>query len=987
MRLKLLLLCILISSGMMAQKNGYMAFMRTSPDHKYKFTEVYGDPAKARVYKLNNGLTVILAENHLEPQIMALFAVKAGSKNDPADHTGLAHYLEHMLFKGTDKFGTMDYAKEKVELDKIDGLYELYGQTTDENSRKSIYHRIDSISNVASRYAIANEYDKMMADVGSRMTNAFTSFENTTYMENFPSNNLEKFLKIQKERFRNPVLRLFHTELEAVYEEKNISLDNGDNKIFEAMFGSLFKNHPYGTQTTIGTIEHLKNPSLKEIRKYYQQNYVAGNMAIILAGDLDPDETIALVDKYFGDMPAKNAPIFTFQAESPIDSVTNITLYTPDEEKVAIGYRMPSALDSNAVVANLISAILYNGKSGLIDQNLVNNQKVLEGYAFTYLLKDHGVCWLQGRPKDGQTLDQVKDLFLEQISKLKRGDFDTSLISGTVNNMKLALIQQTEKASNTAFLLHESFVIGRPWVDYLNDMNAMAKVSKEDIMRFAATYFQNNYTVIYKKTGSNEVAKVVKPEIHPVELNRDAQSDFLKSMMAMTTTPIQPKFLDFDKDVVKSTLVKGVPIWYVPNTINQLFNLYYKFDFGSTSNPKLQLAMDYLQYIGTTTKSNSDINKQLYNLGLNWGVQVGEEEMYFYLSGLEENFDKGVAILEDLINNPKADKAVLTTMVDNLLKSRQDNLINKDVMMSGGLQNYLKYGAKNPFNTILTNDQLKKITAEELIALIKSSTSIEHKVMYCGARPLDQLNASLRKAHKLPKVLAKTPMGKPFNPLITSENAVYFVNYDMVQANINFKSTEEVYNPALETVARAFNEYYGGGMASVVFQDIRESRALAYSAYSNISIPAKKDKNFVATFYVGTQADKFNDAMGAIRNLLDNMPVLEKSWDLSKNAILSEIQTQRINKSGILFSYENALNKGLNYDIRKDIYNNIQKMSLSDVQKFHADHFKNQKWNIGIMGSSDKIKMDDLKKYGTVKVLSLKDLYGYDESDFKPVKP
>lgn len=987
MRLKLLLLCILISSGMMAQKNGYMAFMRTSPDHKYKFTEVYGDPAKARVYKLNNGLTVILAENHLEPQIMALFAVKAGSKNDPADHTGLAHYLEHMLFKGTDKFGTMDYAKEKVELDKIDGLYELYGQTTDENSRKSIYHRIDSISNVASRYAIANEYDKMMADVGSRMTNAFTSFENTTYMENFPSNNLEKFLKIQKERFRNPVLRLFHTELEAVYEEKNISLDNGDNKIFEAMFGSLFKNHPYGTQTTIGTIEHLKNPSLKEIRKYYQQNYVAGNMAIILAGDLDPDETIALVDKYFGDMPAKNAPIFTFQAESPIDSVTNITLYTPDEEKVAIGYRMPSALDSNAVVANLISAILYNGKSGLIDQNLVNNQKVLEGYAFTYLLKDHGVCWLQGRPKDGQTLDQVKDLFLEQISKLKRGDFDTSLISGTVNNMKLALIQQTEKASNTAFLLHESFVIGRPWVDYLNDMNAMAKVSKEDIMRFAATYFQNNYTVIYKKTGSNEVAKVVKPEIHPVELNRDAQSDFLKSMMAMTSTPIQPKFLDFDKDVVKSTLVKGVPIWYVPNTINQLFNLYYKFDFGSTSNPKLQLAMDYLQYIGTTTKSNSDINKQLYNLGLNWGVQVGEEEMYFYLSGLEENFDKGVAILEDLINNPKADKAVLTTMVDNLLKSRQDNLINKDVMMSGGLQNYLKYGAKNPFNTILTNDQLKKITAEELIALIKSSTSIEHKVMYCGARPLDQLNASLRKAHKLPKILAKTPMGKPFNPLMTSENAVYFVNYDMVQANINFKSTEEVYNPALETVARAFNEYYGGGMASVVFQDIRESRALAYSAYSNISIPAKKDKNFVATFYVGTQADKFNDAMGAIRNLLDNMPVLEKSWDLSKNAILSEIQTQRINKSGILFSYENALNKGLNYDIRKDIYNNIQKMSLSDVQKFHADHFKNQKWNIGIMGSADKIKMDDLKKYGTVKVLSLKDLYGYDESDFKPVKP
>lgn len=987
MRLKFLLFCFLVSGGVFAQKSGYMAFMRTSPDHKYQFNEVYGDPAKARVYTLKNGLTVILAENHLEPRIMALITTKAGSKNDPADHTGLAHYLEHMLFKGTDKFGTMDYAKEKVELDKIDALYEVYGQTTDEAARSQIYHQIDSVSNVASRYAIANEYDKMMADIGSKMTNAFTSFENTTYMENFPSNNLEKYLIIQKERFRNPVLRLFHTELEAVYEEKNISLDNGDNKIFEAMFASLFKKHPYGTQTTIGTIEHLKNPSLKEIRNYYHKYYVAGNMAIILAGDLDPDKTIELVDKYFGDMTALKAPPFTFQAENPVDSVTKITLYTPDEEKVAIGFRMPSALDSNAVMANLVSSILYNGKSGLIDKYLVNEQKMLEGYAFTYLLKDHGVCWLQGRPKDGQTLDQVKDLFLEQIKKLKTGDFDTSIITGTINNMKLSLIQQTEKATSTAFLLHESFVIGRPWVDYLNDMNVMAKITKKDIMRFAAMYFQDNYTVIYKKTGENDVPKVVKPEIHPVELNRDAQSPFLKNMLAMKTTPIEPKFLDYDKDIVKSTLVKGVPIWYVPNNINELFNIYYTYDYGTTANPKLGLAMDYLKYIGTTTKSNAEINKQLYNLGLDWGVQVSEDEMNIYMSGLEENFDIGIGIIEDLLNNPKADQVALNKMIDNIIKGRQDNLLNKDIIMQGALQNYLKYGPKNPFNTILSNEQLKKVTAEELIRIIKGNKKIQHRIMYCGARPLDKLTGTLRKSHKLAPALVPAPAGKDFVPLKKDRNTVYFVDYDMVQADINFKSTEEKYNPAIETVSRAFNEYYGGGMASVVFQDIRESRALAYSAYSNISIPSKKDKPLIATFYVGTQADKFNDAMQAINNLLNKMPILDKSWEFSKNAIITGIQTQRINKSGILFSYEGALKKGLDHDVRRDIYNNIQTMTLDDVSKFHRDHFSNQKWNIGIMGSKDKVKMDDLKKYGDVKVLSLKDLFGYDESNFSPAKP
>lgn len=982
-----LLCAMLASTVMMGQTKEYMAFQRTSPDHKYKFSEVFGDPAKARFYKLDNGLTVILAENHLEPQIMALIATKAGSKNDPADHTGLAHYLEHMLFKGTDKFGTKDYAKEKVELDRIDELYELYGKTTDEAERKAIYHRIDSVSNVASKYAVANEYDKMMSDIGSRMTNAFTSFENTTYMESFPSNNLEKYLKVQQERFRNPVLRLFHTELEAVYEEKNISLDNGDEKIFEAMFGSLFKKHPYGTQTTIGTIEHLKNPSLKEIRNYYNKYYVAGNMAIILAGDLDPDATIAMVEKYFGNMPAKNAPGFAFQAEDDVDTTTKITVYSPDEEKVAIGYRLPGALEKEAPIANLVSSILYNGKSGLIDKDLVIDQKILEGYAFTYLLKDHGIFWMQGKPKDGQSLDQVKDLFLEEINKLKRGEFDTTIIQGTVNNMKLDLIRGTEKATNTAFLLHESFVTGRPWVDFLNDLNVMSKITKADIMRFAAKWFQNNYTVIYKKTGNSDVPKVVKPEIHPVELNRDAQSDFLKSIVEAPVSEIQPRFLDFDKDVQKSTLKKGIPLWYVPNQQNQLFSVYYKYDYGTNANPKLDLAMNYLNYIGSTTRSNSQINKELYNLGLNWGVSVGQEEMNIYLTGLEENFDKGIEIIEDLLNNPKPDKAALAKLINNQIKARQDNLLNKETILYSGLQNYLKYGAKNPFNSTLTNAQLRQITAEELVAIIKANAGLEHRIMYYGARPLNDLTKSMAARHKTTSMLKPAPKGMEFTPAPSPENTVYFVDYDMVQADINYKANEEKYDPKLETMARAFNEYYGGGMASIVFQDIRESRALAYSAYSRFGVPNKKNKPFDATFYVGTQADKFNDAMEAINNLLHNMPELTKSWDLCKKAILTEIQTQRINKEGILFAYETALNKGLNYDIRKDIYKNIGSVTMAELKAFHENHFKNQKWNIGVMGSKDKIKVEELKKYGNVKVLTLKDIFGYDEKDFPLIKP
>src|SRR5699024_10216918 len=156
---------------------------------------------------------------------------KAGSKTDPANHTVLAHYLEHMLFKGTDQFGSLDWDKEKSLLDEIEGLYEKYNSTTDEDERKAIYKEIEQVSGEAAKYAIGNEYDKMMSGMGAQGTNAFTSVEETVYTEDIPSNVIDKYLTVQSERFRHPVFRLFHTELEAVYEEKNRSLDSDGSKV------------------------------------------------------------------------------------------------------------------------------------------------------------------------------------------------------------------------------------------------------------------------------------------------------------------------------------------------------------------------------------------------------------------------------------------------------------------------------------------------------------------------------------------------------------------------------------------------------------------------------------------------------------------------------------------------------------------------------------------------------------------------------------
>ncbi|RFM24090.1 MAG: insulinase family protein, partial [Candidatus Thermochlorobacter aerophilum] len=305
----------------------------------YKYETVPNDPLKARIYTLKNGLKVYMTVYKDEPRIQTYIAVRAGSKHDPADATGLAHYLEHMLFKGTDKFGTTDAAQEKIYLDQVIRLYEVYRRTTDSTKRATLYRQIDSLSFLASKFAIASEYDKMLSAMGAKGTNAYTFVEQTVYVNDIPSNQLEKWLEVESERYRNPVMRLFHTELEVVYEEKNRTLDSDPRKVFQELFANLFPKHQYGTQTTIGTIEHLKNPSIQAVIDYYNTYYVPNNMAICLSGDFNPDEAIKLIDKYFGGFRPKPIPKFVPAQEAPIQAPIVRNVYGPDAESVTIGFR------------------------------------------------------------------------------------------------------------------------------------------------------------------------------------------------------------------------------------------------------------------------------------------------------------------------------------------------------------------------------------------------------------------------------------------------------------------------------------------------------------------------------------------------------------------------------------------------------------------------------------------------------------------------
>ena len=489
----------------------------------YTYETVKNDPLKTRIYTLDNGLKVYMSVNKAEPRIETYIAVKVGGKNDPSETTGLAHYFEHLMFKGTQQFGTSNYEAEKPLLDQIEQLFEVYRKTTDDAERAAIYRQIDSISYEASKYAIPNEYDKLMSAIGALETNANTSMDRTVYIENIPSNQIENWARIQADRFKNVVIRGFHTELETIYEEKNMSLTDDNRKVYTTIGEVLYPNHPYGKQSVLGTQEHLKNPSITNVKNYHTQYYVPNNMAILLSGDFDPDEMIATIDHYFGDMKANpTLPEFKAPAEEPIKEIRTKTVYGNEAEFIYVAWPYGGVGTHDAEVADIASSILYNGKCGLLDLDVNQQQKVQMAAAYSDTGVDYGGMWFLGYPKQGQTLDEVKQIMLDEVAKLRSGDFDEGLIAASIANYKRNQMRRLDSNSGRAQAYVRSFINGTDWAYDVAELDRLEKITKQDVIDWANKVLgDNNYVVLYKLQGEDTTQKKIeKPQITKSEAKR-----------------------------------------------------------------------------------------------------------------------------------------------------------------------------------------------------------------------------------------------------------------------------------------------------------------------------------------------------------------------------------------------------------------------------------------------------------------------------------
>ncbi len=962
------------------QEPEYFA-VKTGEEGGYEYEYVEGDPLKARIYTLENGLKVYLSVYKDAPRIQFLLPVRAGGAYDPPNNTGLAHYLEHMMFKGTDEFGSKDWAMEKPLLDSIEHMFNHYATLTDQDERKSYYQLIDQTSNEAAKYAIPNEYDKMIASIGGKGLNAGTSYDLTVYMVDIPSNQIDKFLQLEGARYRKNVNRLFHTELEAVYEEKNRGLDSDGRKVREAMFAGLFRNHPYGYQTVIGTIDHLKNPSITEINKYFNKYYVPNNVAICMSGDLDPTETIKMIDLYFGDWEEKPLEHKYFKEEEPIAVPVVAEVFGPEPDNIALGFRFSGVGKDNYYLTRLTDMLLSNSEAGLIDLNLNQQQKVLSARSTFNSMKDYSVHAFYGRPKEGQTLDEVKDLMLEQVELLKQGEFDDWLLDAVITDLKKNELYSYEENWSRAFAMAETFINFQDWKSHIEEMDILAAITKEDIINFVKNNYNENYVVVYKRNGEDpNKVHVDKPQITKVPLNREDKSEFFANWAKIEPPKLTPVFVNYQTDIERGETQSGIPVQMKKNEENGLFQMRYLLDIGSNNDPKIKVAVQYLEYLGTTQYSAEELKKEFYKLGCSFSVSAASDRTYVTLEGLDENMDPAMQLFESLLNDAQPDEEALSKLVDRLLKGRGDAKKRKQTILFSGLWNYGEYGENSPFTNVLSNAALSQLSPEELVDLIKGVTKMEHRVLYYGPRSIDGLVVSLDKYHIVPTELNPIPPLKEFEERSTDIPRVYWTHYDMVQSEMLFLSKGSKYDKSLVPESELFNEYFGGGMNSVVFQEIREAQGLAYSVFSNYRNARKASKSNYVFAYIGTQSDKQAEAMEAMYGLMNDMPESESAFEIAKEAILSKIESERITKSDILFDYEDAKRLNLDYDIRKDVYETVQNMTMDDLKAFHSKYVKDKNYVTLMVGNRDRIDFKDLEKYGEVNELSLEEIFGYKDS-------
>ena len=934
---------------------------------------------KVKEYRLENGLTVWLNEDHSQPKVFGAVVVKAGAKDCP--DTGIAHYFEHMMFKGTDRIGTLDYEAEKVLLDSIAMKYDELAMTEDTAARARLQKEINELSIRSSEYVIPNEFNRLINRFGGSGLNAATSYDATIYFNTFSPQYMVQWAEINSERLINPVFRLFQSELETVYEEKNMYGDFIGGQVMDTLMARYFGPHPYA-YPIIGSTKNLKNPRLTEMHKFFEDYYVASNMALILSGDFDAQQVMPILEKAFSRIRSGNAPKQEKVMLPPFNGreTMKVKFPIPFIKAMGLGFRGVSANHEDQVALNIAVNLLNNSNgTGYLDKLMVEH-KLMGALAINESMNEAGILAVAIMPKLLiQSYSSAEKMVWDEINRVKNGDFSDEMFNSLKLEQKRQYASSLENIDSRATIMMNLFSQGKSWNDYLNEVARIESITKEDVVRVAQKYFSNNYLCVTKSTGKYPKDNLPKPAFSPVvPRNADASSSYAKQLEKIPEQQVAPRIIDFEKDVKTSKLTPLVTLYTTPNPLNDIFTLNISYGIGALEQPELMQLTNYLQLLGTESLSFEQFRSRLQSIGSTLAFDVTPDAFVMKVTGFDNHIDETMELVGDFIRHAKADDKKLRQIVDDAKVSEKAFFKSGDNVASALLEQ-VKYGDQSRYLRKLSLSQIKKLKGKDMLAIYDKVRSVQCDLHYCGTLPVEKVIGTIRQ--HLPLERTTVASNSPYYRELKQYDrpTVFFIDMpDMAQSIVyGYVKGDPVDDKASRHASQLFSVYFGGDMSSLMFQEIREFRSFAYRTSGRYQLPNHAHKGTAGSFtaMLSTQSDKTLDALGVLDSLIREMPLKPERMEAVKQTLVNRINNDYPPFRNLSEKVASARMEGFDRDPAEEFLRDIATMDMQDISRFYQEQISGRPVVYVITGNRKHIDMKKLAEYGTIIKVKKKGIY------------
>ena len=927
--------------------------------------------------KLSNGMTVWLNEDHSQPKVFGAVVVRAGAKDCP--NTGIAHYFEHIMFKGTDRLGTIDYAAEKPLLDSISAQYDLLSQTKDDAERSRIQLKINELSIKAADFSIPNEFNRLISKYGGSGLNAGTGYDMTYYHNEFLPHFIEQWCWLNSERLMTPVYRGFQGELENVYEEKNRSAD-GMGDAMEKVMGAVFKTQPYA-YPIIGSTESLKNPRLSDMADFYKKYYVASNMGLILCGDITPsDELTALLEKTFGRVQTGPVPQrgYSPMPEIRVGERQEVTLPIPLIGAEVLVFKGATDYEPDANALELANGLLSNGKAGLLD-SLMNEHKVMASLALNVGFDDAAGTAVLIIPKLLGKMKTAEERVMEQVKQVMDGNFSDSQLEALKQEMVMSAEQKLETIDDRSELLIDLFSKGKTWQDALDKIESIKRLTKADVVAAAKKYYGANYITLVKKYGTPKKETLKQPGYKPISpKNTDAKSDFARQLEQITVNQAEIRTVDLQTAADTKQLNDHVTLYYKKNPINNIFTFNLRFKDGKLHTPALDVLSSYLLSLGTDSLKKQQLEKAWQQINTTMDVSAGNQTFEFSLTGPDKQFEPALRLLAHFLRSSKGDDEALKDAKDADKVDRKSFGKQKDDVLAP-MRELVMYGSKSAYLNQLSKKEIKALKNEDLLSLFRELQQYDCELMYCGTKSIDDVVAAAQQTLPLSQCTRKA--ADTFRPLQQyTEPTVYFYNVPKSRQNYVVSYDAIGALPTADDRAKLslFGEYFGESMSSVLFQNVREFRSLAYSTGGRAFTTSLAQHPEAVQGYItatGTQADKTMEALATVDSLLRQMPMKENNLDAARQSVLNDIQNSYPAFRNMPAFVANQRMLGNIVDPNAAKARLLPGITVQDIIQFHKQRFaanNNRVWII--IGDKKLTDLKALARYGKVVELKKEDV-------------